>query len=76
MTDIFAFLTGTSIPEIVILGFFILLVWAVIDVIRRNDLPGINKAIWLIALLVFSMATPLIYLIVKQCQRKRFTTID
>ncbi len=76
MTELLAFITGTSIPEIIILVFFILLVWAVIDVIRRNDLPGMNKTIWLIALLIFSMAAPLVYLIVKQCQRKCFTTVD
>ncbi|MCB1120248.1 MAG: PLDc N-terminal domain-containing protein [Verrucomicrobiae bacterium] len=69
-----AFMQGMGPAELLVillmLAIFGLWIWAIIDVARRTDMSPNTKAIWVIALLLFGIATALVYCIVKLATRK------
>ncbi|QXD25395.1 PLDc N-terminal domain-containing protein [Opitutia bacterium ISCC 51] len=70
-----AFLQGLGPMEILIVlflfGFIPLWISALISVARRTDLPSNLKILWIVFLIIFSFATPIVYWIVRLANRKK-----
>ena len=49
--------------------FFPLWIMALISVAKRSDLPGNSKLLWIVFLVIFPFATPIIYWIVRLATR-------
>jgi hypothetical protein len=54
---------GESILVAVVLAVYAAVLWMIFDILRRPDFSGIEKVLWIIAGLVFSIATLLVYVL-------------
>ncbi len=54
---------GESILVAVVLAVYAAVIWMIVDILRRPDFSGIEKVLWIIAGLVFSIATLLVYVL-------------
>ena len=54
---------GESILVAVVLAVYAAVIWMIVDILRRPDLSGIEKVLWIIAGIVFSIATLLVYVL-------------
>jgi hypothetical protein len=54
---------GESIVVAVVLAVYAAVLWMIFDILRRPDFSGIEKVLWIIAGLVFSIATLLVYVL-------------
>lgn len=62
MTGVLAFLTfGESLLVALALAVYAAVIWVIVDILRRPDFSGLEKVLWIIAALVFSIATLLVY---------------
>ena len=64
MTDILALTWfGESILVAVVLAVYAAVIWMIVDILRRPDFSGVEKVLWSIAGIVFSIATLLVYVL-------------
>lgn len=64
MTDVLALTWfGESILVAVVLAVYAAVIWMIVDILRRPDFSGIEKVLWSIAGIVFSIATLLVYVL-------------
>jgi hypothetical protein len=62
VTDVLAFLTfGESLLVALALAVYAAVIWMIVDILRRPDFSGLEKVPWVIAGLVFSIATLIVY---------------
>jgi hypothetical protein len=62
VTDVLAFLTfGESLLVALALAVYAAVIWMIVDILRRPDFSGLEKVLWSIAGLVFSIATLIVY---------------
>ena len=54
---------GESILVAVVLAVYAAVIWMIVDILRRPDFSGVEKVLWIIAGLVFSIATLLVYVL-------------
>ena len=54
---------GESIVVAVVLAVYAAVIWMIVDILRRPDFSGIEKVLWSIAGIVFSIATLLVYVL-------------
>ena len=54
---------GESILVAVVLAVYAAVIWMILDILRRPDFSGIEKVLWSIAGIVFSIATLLVYVL-------------
>jgi hypothetical protein len=54
---------GESILVAVVLAVYAAVIWMIFDILRRPDFSGVEKVLWIIAGLVFSIATLLVYVL-------------
>jgi len=54
---------GESILVAVVLAVYAAVIWMIVDILRRPDFSGIEKVLWSIAEIVFSIATLLVYVL-------------
>ena len=64
MIDVLAFLTfGESLFVAIALAVYAAVIWMIVDILRRSDFSGLEKVLWSIAGLVFSIATLIVYFV-------------
>ncbi len=64
MTDVLALTWfGESILVAVVLAVYAAVLWMIVDILRRPDFSGVEKVLWSIAGIVFSIATLLVYVL-------------
>ena len=64
MTDVLALTWfGESILVAVVLAVYAAVIWMIVDILRRPDFSGLEKVLWSIAGIVFSIATLLVYVL-------------
>ena len=63
MTDVLALTFGESIVVAVVLAVYAAVAWMIFEIIVRRDFSGVEKVLWIIAALVFSVATLLVYVV-------------
>ena len=62
MTDVLAFLTfGESLLVALVLAVYAAVIWMIVDIVQRPDFSGVEKVLWSIAAIVFSVATLVVY---------------
>ena len=62
MTEVLAFLTfGESLLVALALAVYAAVIWTIFDILRRPDFSGLEKVLWVIAGVVFSLATLIVY---------------
>ena len=54
---------GESILVAVVLAVYAAVIWMIVDILRRPDFSGVEKVLWIIAGIVFSIATLLVYVL-------------
>ena len=54
---------GESILVAVVLAVYAAVIWMIVDIPRRPDFSGVEKVLWSIAGIVFSIATLLVYVL-------------
>ena len=63
MTAVLALTFGESILLIVVLAVYAAVIWMIFDIIVRSDFSGVEKVLWIIFAIVFSIATLLVYVL-------------
>ena len=64
MTEVLAFLTfGESLLVALALAVYAAVIWMIVDILRRPDFSGLEKVLWIIAAVVFSLATLVVYVL-------------
>lgn len=64
MTDVLALTWfGESILVAIVLAVYAAVIWMIVDILRRPDLSGVEKVLWIIAGVVFSVATLIVYVL-------------
>lgn len=63
MTDVLALTFAESLLVVVVLAVYAAVIWMIFDVIVRRDFSGVEKVLWIIFGLVFSIATLLVYVV-------------
>ena len=63
MTDVLALTFAESMPAVVVLAVYAAVIWMIFDVIVRRDFSGVEKVLWIIFALVFSIATLIVYVV-------------
>ena len=63
MTDVLALTFAESLLAVVVLAVYAAVIWMIFDVIVRRDFSGLEKVLWIIFGLVFSIATLLVYVV-------------
>lgn len=71
MTDVLALTFAESLLAVVVLAVYAAVIWMIFDVIVRRDFSGIEKVLWIIFGLVFSIATLIVYVV--WVRRKDYT---
>jgi len=54
---------GESLLVIAVLAVYAAVIWMIFDIIVRSDFSGVEKVLWIIFALVFSIATLLVYVL-------------
>ena len=63
MTDVLALTFAESMLAVVVLAVYAAVIWMIFDVIVRRDFSGVEKVLWIIFALVFSIATLIVYVL-------------
>ncbi len=63
MTGVLALTFGESILVAAVLAVYAAVIWMIFDIIVRRDFSGVEKVLWIIFALVFSIATLLVYVV-------------
>ena len=63
MTDLLALTFAESLVAVVVLAVYAAVIWMIFDVLVRRDFSGLEKVLWIIFGLVFSIATLLVYVV-------------
>lgn len=63
MTDVLALTFAESLLAVVVLAVYAAVIWMIFDVIVRRDFSGVEKVLWIIFALVFSIATLIVYVV-------------
>ena len=63
MTDVLALTFAESAVAVVVLAVYAAVIWMIFDVIVRRDFSGVEKVLWIIFALVFSIATLIVYVV-------------
>jgi uncharacterized membrane protein len=63
LTDVLALTFAESLLAVVVLAVYAAVIWMIFDVIVRRDFSGVEKVLWIIFALVFSIATLLVYVV-------------
>ena len=63
MSDVMALTFGESILVVIVLAVYAAVIWMIVDILRRPDLSGVEKVLWSIFGLVFSIATLIVYVV-------------
>lgn len=63
MTDVLALTFGESILVAVVLAVYAAVIWMIFDILVRRDFSGVEKVLWIIAAIVFSIATLIVYVV-------------
>ena len=63
MTDVLALTFAESMLAVVALAVYAAVIWMIFDVIVRRDFSGVEKVLWIIFALVFSIATLIVYVV-------------
>lgn len=63
MTAVLALTFGESMLLIVVLAVYAAVIWMIFDILVRSDFSGVEKVLWIIFALVFSIATLLVYVL-------------
>jgi hypothetical protein len=62
VTEFLAFLTfGESLLVALALAVYAAVIWMIVDILRRPDFSGLEKVLWVIAAVVSSLATLIVY---------------
>jgi uncharacterized membrane protein len=54
---------GESILVAVVLAVYAAVIWMIFDILVRRDFSGVEKVLWIIAAIVFSIATLIVYVV-------------
>ena len=63
MSDVLALTFVESILVVIVLAVYAAVIWMILDILRRPDLSGVEKVLWSIFGLVFSIATLIVYVV-------------
>ena len=63
MTDVLALTFAESMLAVVVLAVYAAVIWMIFDIIVRRDFSGVEKVLWIIFGLVFSIATLIVYVV-------------
>jgi hypothetical protein len=63
VSDVLALTFGESILVVIVLAVYAAVIWMILDILRRPDLSGVEKVLWSIFGLVFSIATLIVYVV-------------
>jgi Zn-dependent protease with chaperone function len=63
LTDVLALTFAESLLAVVVLAVYAAVIWMIFDIIVRRDFSGVEKVLWIIFGLVFSIATLLVYVL-------------
>ena len=63
MSDVLALTFGESILVVIVLAVYAAVIWMILDILRRPDLSCVEKVLWSIFGLVFSIATLIVYVV-------------
>ena len=63
MSDVLALTFGESILVVIVLAVYAAVIWMIVDLLRRPDFSGVEKVLWSIFGLVFSIATLIVYVV-------------
>ncbi|HET7515329.1 MAG TPA: hypothetical protein VFJ60_11050 [Gaiella sp.] len=63
MTAVLALTFGESMLLIVVLAVYAAVIWMIFDILVRSDFSGVEKVLWIIFAIVFSIATLLVYVL-------------
>ena len=63
MNDVLALTFGESILVVIVLAVYAAVLWMIVDILRRPDFSGVEKVMWSIFGLVFSIATLIVYVV-------------
>jgi hypothetical protein len=70
VTAVLALTFGESMLLVVVLAVYAAVIWMIFDILVRSDFSGVEKVLWIIFALVFSIATLLVYVL--WVRRKRY----
>jgi len=63
VSDVLALTFVESILVVIVLAVYAAVIWMILDILRRPDLSGVEKVLWSIFGLVFSIATLIVYVV-------------
>lgn len=63
MSDVLALTFGESILVVIVLAVYAAVIWMIVDILQRPDFSGVEKVLWSIFGLVFSLATLVVYVV-------------
>jgi hypothetical protein len=63
VTGVLALTFGESMLLALVLAVYAAVIWMIYDILVRPDFSGVEKVLWIIAALVFSIATLLVYVL-------------
>jgi uncharacterized membrane protein len=63
LIDVLALTFAESMLAVVVLAVYAAVIWMIFDVIVRRDFSGVEKVLWIIFALVFSIATLIVYVV-------------
>jgi hypothetical protein len=63
VSDVLALTFGESILVVIVLAVYAAVIWMIVDILGRPDLSGVEKVLWSIFGLVFSIATLIVYVV-------------
>jgi hypothetical protein len=63
VNDVLALTFGESILVVIVLAVYAAVLWMIVDILRRPDFSGVEKVMWSIFGLVFSIATLIVYVV-------------
>lgn len=64
------------ILAIVSIVFFVIWIWAIVDIIKSDFKDSITKLVWLIVVIVFTFLGTILYLLFGKETKKKFTQND
>jgi hypothetical protein len=63
LIDVLALTFAESLLAVVVLAVYAAVIWMIFDIIVRRDFSGVEKVLWIIFGLVFSIATLIVYVV-------------